>query len=101
MDRLDLAPGARDDHTQTSKNRRSTKGESMTASKLATFAAGAALILAAGAAHAQVPTGKNDYSRPETWLCWPGKAGDACAVDLTTTVVKANGSEAIEAFKAD
>ena len=73
----------------------------MIARKLATLAAGAALILAAGAAQAQVPTGKNDYSRLETWLCWPGKAGDACAVDLTTTVVKANGSETVEAFKAD
>ena len=21
---------------------------------------------------------RNDYSKPAAWLCWPGKAGDAC-----------------------
>jgi hypothetical protein len=60
---------------------------------------GASLGLA-GQALAQAPA-KNDYTRPEAWLCWPGKAGDACAVDLTTTVVKADGSQAVESFKAD
>src|SRR5262245_62768517 len=29
---------------------------------------------------------KNDYSKAETWLCRPGRQ-DACAADLTTTVV--------------
>ena len=58
---------------------------------LAALGAGAALLLAADAAQAQTPP-KNDYAKPATWLCWPGKAGDACAVDLTTTVVKADGS---------
>src|SRR5436190_3629162 len=33
---------------------------------------------------------KNDYSKAETWLCRPGRQ-DACAVDLTTTIVAANG----------
>ncbi len=33
---------------------------------------------------------KNDYNKAETWLCRPGRQ-DACAVDLTTTVVQANG----------
>lgn len=57
---------------------------------------------AGAAAHAQGTTyPKNDYAKPETWLCWPGKAGDACAIDLTTTVVKADGSETTEAFKAN
>ena len=59
----------------------------------------AAAGLTAAPASAQRP--KNDYSKPEVWLCWPGKAGDACAVDLTTTVIKADGSEAKETFKAD
>jgi pimeloyl-ACP methyl ester carboxylesterase len=33
---------------------------------------------------------KNDYSKAETWLCRPGRH-DACAADLTTTVISANG----------
>jgi len=33
---------------------------------------------------------KNDYSKAETWLCRPGRH-DACDVDLTTTVISANG----------
>jgi hypothetical protein len=65
-------------------------------------ALGAAAALTAGVAQAQAPAyPKNDYSRPEAWLCWPGKAGDACAIDLSTTVVKADGTEAAEAFKAN
>ena len=52
-------------------------------------------------APAQTAPAKNDYAKAEAWLCWPGKAGDACAVDLTTTVVKANGATSVEAFKAD
>ncbi|WP_337188910.1 DUF3089 domain-containing protein [Phenylobacterium sp.] len=65
---------------------------------------------AAAQAQGQVQTGPaqagpapapNDYARAESWLCWPGKAGDACAIDLTTTVVNADGSTRVEAFKAD
>jgi hypothetical protein len=53
-------------------------------------------------AHAQTAYPKNDYSKPEAWLCRPDKtAGNACNIDLTTTVVKADGSESVEAFKAD
>ena len=36
------------------------------------------------------PANKNDYSDGKTWLCRPGQQ-DACAVDLTTTVVAADG----------
>ena len=43
-------------------------------------------------APAQTAPAKNDYAKAEAWLCWPGKAGDACAVDLTTTVVTASMS---------
>ena len=68
-----------------------------------------ALALSAGLSSqvwAQAPTAapeppRNDYSKPEAWLCWPGKAGDACSVDLTTTVIKADGSTTTETFKAD
>ena len=44
--------------------------------------------------------GPNDYGDKANWLCWPGR-DDACASDLTTTVVKADGSTSIEPFKAD
>ncbi len=36
-----------------------------------------------------------DYSRAESWLCRPGR-NDACAIDLSTTVVRADGSTSIE-----
>jgi hypothetical protein len=42
-----------------------------------------------------------DYSDKANWLCWPGRAGDACDVDLSTTVVAADGSTRIEPFTAD
>ncbi|MBI3422472.1 MAG: DUF3089 domain-containing protein [Acidobacteria bacterium] len=43
---------------------------------------------------------KNDYSKGENWLCRPGRQ-DACAADLTTTIVEANGTLKEEKFKAD
>src|SRR5262245_23123896 len=43
---------------------------------------------------------RNDYSKPETWLCRPGRK-DSCAVDLTTTIVAADGKLKREAFKAN
>jgi len=43
---------------------------------------------------------KNDYSKGETWLCRPGRQ-DACAVDLTTTIVAANGKLAEEKWTAN
>lgn len=61
----------------------------------------AATGLTALPAVAQTTYPKNDYTKPEAWLCWPGKASDACAIDLSTTVVKADGSSSVEAFKAD
>ena len=60
----------------------------------------AACLASAETANAQTPDqprpaakpipAKNDYSDGKTWLCRPGRQ-DACAVDLTTTVVAANG----------
>jgi hypothetical protein len=44
---------------------------------------------------------KNDYSKPENWLCRPGNGDDACAVDLTTTVVAADGKTTRETFTAN
>ena len=49
---------------------------------------------------APAPQAKNDYSKPETWLCRPGRQ-DACAADLTTTVVAANGKLTEETWKSD
>jgi len=36
------------------------------------------------------PPAKNDYASPDSWLCRPGRK-DACAADLSTTVVAADG----------
>jgi hypothetical protein len=59
-------------------------------------------LLAAGSADAQTEPPKNDYSKPETWLCRPGKTdGSACGYDMTTTVIQANGKENVEKFAAD
>jgi hypothetical protein len=66
-------------------------------------------VMLGGAAYAQAPAQggasgplpKNDYADKANWLCFPGKANDACAIDLTTTVVKANGTETVELFKPD
>lgn len=74
------------------------------------MAAVSGALLLAGAAAAQTPSpqpaaagpnyGPNDYGDKANWLCWPGR-DDACASDLTTTVVKADGSTSTEAFHAD
>jgi hypothetical protein len=43
----------------------------------------------------------NDYKDDASWLCRPGRTGDACDVDLTTTIVAADGSTTVETFAAD
>lgn len=60
-----------------------------------------AAALMAAPATAQTAYPKNDYGKPEAWLCWPGKVGDACAIDMTATVIKGDGSSSVETFKAD
>jgi hypothetical protein len=42
----------------------------------------------------------NDYGDQANWLCWPGR-NDACESDLTTTVVRADGSTQVQTFQAD
>jgi hypothetical protein len=57
--------------------------------------------LACATAFAQSPTpaaARNDYSKPESWLCRPGRQ-DACTIDLTTTIVAADGTLTREEFK--
>ena len=71
---------------------------------LAVFAS-ATLFHAEGlAAQAQppapAPPEKIDYSDGKTWLCRPGRQ-DACAIDLTTTVVAADGTLTRETWTAD
>ena len=43
---------------------------------------------------------KNDYSKGDAWLCKPGRQ-DACAVDLSTTVVSADGKLTVEKWAAN
>jgi hypothetical protein len=50
---------------------------------------------AATAAHAP-----NDYAADASWLCRPGRQ-DACAIDLSTTVVAADGTLQRESWAAD
>ena len=54
-------------------------------------------VVAAGLGFAQQP---NDYSDAKSWLCRPGQH-DACDIDLTTTVVSANGSLNRETWTED
>jgi hypothetical protein len=42
----------------------------------------------------------NDYGDGKNWLCRPGRQ-DACTVDMTTTVVKADGTLSRETWAAD
>lgn len=49
-------------------------------------------------AAAQAAPTPNDYSKDASWLCRPGRQ-DACDVDLTTTVVEANGTLRREPFQ--
>ena len=57
------------------------------------FAALAACLAIASAA-------PNDYGDPQSWLCRPGQHG-ACDIDLTTTVIGADGKLTREAWTAD
>ncbi len=43
---------------------------------------------------------KNDYSQPSTWLCRPGRQ-DACVVDLTSTIIAADGTLTREEWSAN
>src|SRR5260370_34083178 len=46
------------------------------------------------------PPAKNDYSKDDSWLCRPGRQ-DACAVDLSTTIVAADGKLKPETWAAN
>ncbi len=57
----------------------------------------AAVLVGGGVAKAQSPA-RPDYADAKNWLCRPGQQ-DACAVDLTTTIVAADGRMTREAWK--
>jgi len=67
---------------------------------LLTIALTAVIGGSTGVLHAQA-VAPNDYKDDANWLCRPGRAGDACDVDLTTTIVAADGSTTVEKFTAD
>ena len=77
-------------------------------SRIELIAVAAACSLLASSSFAQAPASKpaaeppaaNDYAKPETWLCRPGR-DDACTVDLSTTVIAADGTLSKEAFSAN
>ena len=58
------------------------------------------VFMLAIAASAGAQTAKNDYADGRTWLCRPGRT-DACVVDLTTTLVAADGTLKREEWKAN
>ena len=60
----------------------------------------AQIVSAQTAEQAKPAAAKNDYSNAGNWLCRPGRQ-DACAVDLSTTVVAANGKLTRESFAAN
>lgn len=72
--------------------------------KTVVLALGAALFLTAGTACAQAQNPAvfepNDYSKPETWLCLPGRADPCSTQDLRTTVIAADGTTTVEPFEA-
>jgi hypothetical protein len=65
---------------------------------MVSVAAALCAFATAGGASAQTPP-PNDYSKPEAWLCLPGRS-DACDVPLDATVIAADGGQTQEAFRA-
>jgi len=47
------------------------------------------------------PPKPNDYGDPKSWLCRPGRKGDACDIDETATIVAADGKLTRETWAAD
>lgn len=63
------------------------------------FVAGEAVTQSQTTPAAPAPA-KNDYGKTESWLCRPG-GHDACTIDLTTTIVAANGKLTSEKWAAN
>ena len=71
------------------------------------LALGAAALVGGSTALAQspatpAPQAKNNYDDGATWLCLPGRADDVCGrSQQDATVVRTDGSIAVEKFRAD
>jgi hypothetical protein len=59
------------------------------------------LLAALTACLASAQTTPNDYADAKSWLCRPGLQHDACEIDLTTTVIAADGKLTRETWTAD
>ncbi|MCS5670587.1 MAG: DUF3089 domain-containing protein [Vicinamibacterales bacterium] len=70
-----------------------------TKKSLSTLLIVAASVFMPSNAKAQEPE-PNDYADGATWLCRPGRQ-DACAVDLNTTVIGADGTLSLERWSSD
>ena len=57
------------------------------------------LIALAAAGQSASPAPTPDYTSDAAWLCRPGRA-DACSANQDVTVVRADGSQTVERFKA-
>lgn len=55
----------------------------------------AAAFVGFGAASAQPASAPADYNDGANWLCRPGR-NDACAIDLSATIVEASGAQRVE-----
>ena len=64
------------------------------------FAGSAAAQTAPAQSPTEGPPKPNDYADEKAWLCRPGRQ-DACAVDLTTTVISSDGRLTREGWTAD
>jgi hypothetical protein len=72
----------------------------MKISKLLATALVALVAILPAPARAQAPAPTPDYADGSAWLCRPGRQ-DACAIDLTATVVSADGTMSRETWSAD
>jgi len=70
-----------------------------TRKSLGTLLITSASLFITGSVNAQ-EAAPNDYADASTWLCRPGQQ-DACAVDLSTTIVGADGSLSVEGWSSD
>ena len=70
-----------------------------TKKSLGTLLIASASLFIASSVNAQDPE-PNDYADGSAWLCRPWQQ-DACAVDLSTTVIAADGMVSLEGWSSD
>src|SRR5262249_20600654 len=94
-----VSASARRDNTRATVTYRPQVSRELQMIRRVMFGCLVAAGLSAGAA-AQPAAAKNDYADAKNWLCRPGRH-DACAIDLATTVVAADGKTRREEWKAN